>query len=204
MARSFGLIGATVALVLCGCASGDQSAPGPQKTGGDPGQQAAAARPPNIIILFADDLGYGDLGVQGDKQAVTPNVDALASHGVRLTNYYANHPVCSPSRAALLTGIYQQRMGFEYNSGTPQNTSPKFGIALDVPTLPERLNKAGYVTAAFGKWHVGFRPETMPTARGFDEYYGFLSGAHAYTRKAADGRRPGGMLRGAEIGRAHV
>ncbi|MCP5432822.1 MAG: sulfatase-like hydrolase/transferase [Alphaproteobacteria bacterium] len=154
-----------------------------------------AADKPNIVILFADDLGYGDLGVQGDKETLTPNIDAMAADGVRLTDYYADHPVCSPSRAALMTGVYQQRMGFEFNSGSPQNTSPKFGIALDVPTLPERLKAAGYTTGMFGKWHVGFRPETQPTARGFDEFYGFLSGAMPFTPKGAKGR-PSPILRG--------
>ena len=160
------------------------------------GPLAAASTKPNIVILFADDLGYGDLGVQGDIQAVTPNIDAMAAGGVRLTNYYSNHPVCSPSRAALMTGIYQHRMGFEFNSGSPQNTSAKFGIALDVPTLPERLKAAGYETGMFGKWHVGFRPETQPTARGFGTFYGFLSGAHAYTPQGLKGKAEGSMMRG--------
>ncbi|NWG45692.1 MAG: sulfatase-like hydrolase/transferase [Alphaproteobacteria bacterium] len=157
---------------------------------------ARAADAPNIVIFFADDLGYGGVGVQGDREAVTPVIDSLAATGVRLTNAYANHPVCSPSRAALLTGVYQHRFGFEHNSGSPQNTSPKFGIAASVPTLPERLKAAGYATGMFGKWHVGFRPETQPTARGFDTFYGHLSGAHAYTPAGRQGRTA--ILRGTE------
>ncbi len=172
----------------------------------------AATRPraaqPNIVLILADDLGYGDLGVQGDPEARTPNIDALAAQGVRFTSYYADHPVCSPSRAALLTGRYQHRMGFEYNSGAPRNTSPLFGIPTDTATIAERLKRAGYATAMFGKWHVGFEPDRVPTARGFDTFYGFLSGQHDYTPRsnapgagAADaraGRWGGGqtMLRG--------
>ncbi len=144
---------------------------------------------PNIVFILADDLGYGDLGIQGDKQAVTPNIDALSAHGVRLTNYYANHPVCSPSRAALLTGEYQHRMGFEYNSGSPNNTSPIFGLPPTATTIAQRLKAAGYATGMFGKWHVGFQPDRVPTAKGFDVFYGFLSGAHAYTPHSERARR---------------
>lgn len=166
------------ALAACAVAAGSVTA-GP----------TAEATKPNIIILLADDLGYGDLGIQGDTQAVTPNVDALATHGVRLTDYYANHPVCSPSRAALLTGEYQHRMGFEYNSGTPNNTSPIFGLPPSVLTVAQRLKTTGYATAMFGKWHVGFQPDRVPTAKGFDTFYGFLSGAHAYTPHTDRARR---------------
>jgi len=146
-----------------------------------------APQKPNIIILLADDLGYGDLGVQGDRQVATPNIDALAAKGVRLTDYYANHPVCSPSRAALLTGRYQQRMGFEFNSGSPRNTSPIFGLPPIEITIAQRLKSAGYATGMFGKWHVGFQPDRVPTSKGFDQFYGFLSGAHAYTPGSARG-----------------
>lgn len=152
---------------------------------------------PNIVFLLADDLGYGDLGIQGDKQAVTPNIDALAAHGVRLTDYYANHPICAPSRAALLTGIYQHRMGFEYNPGSPKNTPPIFGLPPSATTMAQRLKAVGYATAMFGKWHVGFQPDRIPTAKGFDVFYGFLSGAHSYTPQPPRGRK-GGTEAGAD------
>lgn len=152
-------------------------------------QAPATPSRPNIVFILADDLGYGDLGVQGDTQAVTPNIDALAAHGVRLTDYYANHPVCSPSRAALLTGEYQHRMGFEYNSGSPNKTSPIFGLPPSVTTIAQRLKGVGYATGMFGKWHVGFQPDRVPTAKGFDVFYGFLSGAHAYTPHTDRARR---------------
>ncbi len=134
-------------------------------------------RAPNIVFLVADDLGYGDLGVQGDKEVRTPNIDAIAARGARFTNYYANHHVCAPSRAALVTGVYQHRMGFEYNPG---GAGPNFGLPLDAPTVAERLKQQGYATALFGKWHLGQKPEQHPNARGFDHFYGFLGGTHPY------------------------
>lgn len=132
MKRKWVSVAALAFFLSWGCVHGEQQATAnPSKV-----EVLGATKQPNIVILFADDLGYGGLGVQGDAQAVNPNIDKIAADGVRLTNYYSNHPVCSPSRAALMTGIYQHRMGFEFNSGPPQNSSPKFRIALDVPTLP--------------------------------------------------------------------
>jgi arylsulfatase A-like enzyme len=152
--------------------------------------ERAATDRPNIILIVADDLGYGGLGVQGDPEVVTPNLDALARAGARFTDFYANHPVCSPSRAALMTGKYQHRMGFEHNSGTPRATSPRFGVPAAELTIAERLKARGYATGMFGKWHIGFAPDRTPTAQGFDTFYGFLSGAHAYTPRS-DRAQPG-------------
>lgn len=161
---------------------------------------SSASRPPaerpNIIILLADDLGYGDLGVQGGRDVATPNIDRLAAQGVRLTDYYAGHPVCAPSRASLMTGRYQHRFGFENNPGMAQRTDPDFGLPRDFPTLPERLKARGYATAMFGKWHLGWTDANTPTARGFDTFYGFLDGAMAYTADARSGAKT--MLRGTE------
>lgn len=168
---------------------------------------AQPAQRPNIVIILADDLGYGDLGVQGGKDIATPRIDKLAAEGVRLTDYYANHPVCAPSRAALMTGRYQQRFGFEDNPGpalepgfTPPPGAPAlaataetYGLPLDEPTLPERLKKLGYATAMFGKWHIGFVPEKRPNHRGFDNFYGFLGGAMAYVPDGPTGTKQ--MLR---------
>lgn len=200
MKRLSATLSAFALLACSSCAVGDRVAKDQIAAASVDGP--SRSEKPNIVILFADDLGYGGLGVQGDTEAVTPHIDALAAGGVRLTDYYANHPVCSPSRAALLTGVYQHRMGFEFNSGSPQNTSPKFGIAQDTPTLPERLRSAGYATGAFGKWHVGFSPATVPQARGFEQFYGFLSGAHPFTPEGADGRRGAGG--GNEAGRTQI
>lgn len=165
-----------------------------------PAPRPDAGRPdtdrPNIIILLADDLGYGDLGVQGGRDVATPNIDRLAAQGVRFTDYYANHPVCAPSRAALLTGRYQQRFGFENNPGAAQRNDTSFGLPKDAPTLPERLKARGYATAMFGKWHLGWTPQNQPTARGFDTFYGFLDGAMAYTADAKSGAKD--LLRGTQ------
>ncbi len=135
---------------------------------------------PNIVVILADDLGYADVGVYGCVDIPTPHLDAIAEAGVRFTDGYATHPVCSPSRAGLLSGMYQHRFGFEHNSGPEAYASTEFGIPRDVPTLAERLQSAGYATGMVGKWHVGFREGLRPHERGFDTYYGFLSGAHSY------------------------
>lgn len=148
----------------------------------------------NIIVILADDLGYADLGVQGGRDVATPNIDRLAAEGVRMTDFYANHPSCAPSRAALLSGRYQHRFGFENNPGPAQHNSPEVGLPRDVGILPERLRAHGYATGMVGKWHIGFTPQNLPTARGFDVFYGFLDGAMAYTAGAGSGAKA--MLRG--------
>ena len=170
-----GRLMAKLLVLLClGGALNSQAAPAP-------GSGPTPGRKPTIVFLIADDMGDGDLGVQGDKEVRSPHIDALAASGVRLTQYYANHPVCAPSRAAMLTGVYQQRMGFEFNPG---GAGPNFGLPVDTPTIAERLKAQGYATALLGKWHQGYKPEHHPNARGFDEFYGFLGGTHPYT---ADG-----------------
>jgi arylsulfatase A-like enzyme len=141
---------------------------------------AAEPRKPNIVVILADDLGYADLGCQGCKDIPTPNIDTLAKNGVRCTSGYSNHPVCSPSRAGLMTGLYPQRFGFEHNSGPEKFADPKFGVPKTVPTLAEKLKAAGYATGMIGKWHIGFKEGLRPHERGFDYHFGFLSGAHAY------------------------
>ena len=118
---------------------------------------ALAAGKPNIIIILADDLGYADLGCQGCQDIPTPHIDSIAASGVRFTDGYATHPVCSPSRAGLVSGMYQHRFGFEHNSGPERYASPKFGVPRSIPTLAERLKAAGYATAMAGKWHIGFK-----------------------------------------------
>jgi len=135
---------------------------------------------PNIILILADDLGYNELSCYGCKDIPTPNIDSIAENGVRFTQGYVTSPVCAPTRAGLLTGRYQQRYGFETNPGPEEYADEKFGLPLDQPTLAERLKEAGYVTAIIGKWHLGYKPELTPTKRGFDEFFGFLGGAHMY------------------------
>lgn len=145
----------------------------------------AAARQPNIVILLADDLGYADIGFHGCRDIPTPNLDALAAGGVRFTNAYVSCPYCSPSRAGLLTGRYQQRFGHEFNPGpTGEPTSPNVDMTIGLPvaetTIADRLQAAGYATGLVGKWHQGVAPKFHPQQRGFDEFFGFLGGAHVY------------------------
>jgi arylsulfatase A-like enzyme len=137
---------------------------------------ADAPRKPNVVILLADDLGYADVGFQGCKDIPTPHLDALARSGVRCTNGYVSGPYCSPTRAGLLTGRYQQRFGHEFNPGT----GPEIGLPLTETTMADRLKAAGYATGWVGKWHLGNAMKFRPQKRGFDETFGFLGGAHPY------------------------
>lgn len=144
------------------------------------------ARPPNVILVMMDDLGYGDLGSYGAPDARTPNVDRLARQGVRLTSAYANGPVCTSTRAALISGRYQQRVGLEWVlTGSPADRER--GLPVTGTSLPALLKTAGYASGLVGKWHLGWKPEFRPNAHGFDEFFGFLSGAHDYYSEAADG-----------------
>ena len=134
----------------------------------------AAENPPNIIIILADDYGYGDVGCYGSERFDTPNINALAAGGVRFTDFHSNGAVCSPTRAALLTGRYQQRTGI---SGVVTAAGHRHtGLDLEEFTFAEVLKPAGYATALFGKWHVGYDPKFNPVRQGFDEFIGFVSG----------------------------
>ncbi len=158
------------------------------------GAEGAETRPPNILVIVADDLGYGELSCQGNPEIPTPNIDSIASNGIRFTNGYVSGPYCSPTRAGLLTGRYQQRFGHEFNPGPAGEEAENFGLSLKERTLADRLKSAGYKTGMFGKWHLGYRPQFQPTRRGFDEYYGFLGGAHSYVEALTEGPNP--ILRG--------
>jgi len=144
-----------------------------------------AADKPNILFIVGDDMGYADVGFHGCKDIPTPNLDALAASGVRFTNGYVSGPYCSPTRAGLVTGRYQTRFGHEFNP------SGKDGLPLTEITVADRLKAAGYVTGLVGKWHLGTEPAMHPQKRGFDEFYGFLGGAHSYFDA-------GGILRNTE------
>jgi arylsulfatase A len=132
-----------------------------------------ARRPPNIVILLADDLGYGDLGFTGCPDVKTPNLDRLAAQSANFTHAYCNGPVCTPTRTALLTGKYQQRSGMDNVIYVNQR---ELGLDTNASLLPQTLKSAGYATGIVGKWHLGFQPKYFPTRRGFDEFKGFLSG----------------------------
>lgn len=137
---------------------------------------------PNFVLIVADDLGYGDLGFQGSKQIPTPNIDRLAREGIIFSNGYVSSPVCSPSRAGLLTGKNQVTFGYFDNTGPNQTGfDPDYqGLPLKEITLADKLKSLGYINGLIGKWHLGERAHFYPTKRGFDEFWGFLGGAHDY------------------------
>lgn len=144
-----------------------------------------AQRQPNIVFILADDAGYADFGFQGSQVMKTPHLDALARQGVVFGQAYVTAAVCGPSRAAILTGKYQQRFGFEENNVPgimSQSCLPddEMGLPLDQTTLADHLKKRGYKTALLGKWHQGNADRFHPTYRGFDEFYGFRGGARSY------------------------
>lgn len=141
------------------------------------GAAAQSQRPPNIVVIVADDMGYADLGVHGSRDMRTPNIDALARDAVRFTDAYVSGPYCSPTRAGMMTGRYPQRFGHEFNL-SPEHR--EFGLPLEETTIADRLKAAGYRTAIFGKWHLGVGEKYHPLQRGFEQFFGFLGGAHTY------------------------
>ncbi len=155
---------------------------------------ASVPRSPNILVLLADDLGWGEMTCQGNPQVPTPQIDALARNGIRFTSGYVSGPYCSPTRAGLMTGRYQQRYGHEFNPGNEDLVPAHFGLSLKEKTIGDRLKAAGYATGWFGKSHLGYSPEFHPLKRGFDEYFGFLGGSHDYLDAASDPHNP--ILRG--------
>lgn len=179
---------------------------------GRPDGFASAATPtspkrkPNVIVIIADDLGYADISAYGIKRISTPNIDRIGNEGVKFTNGYATAPVCSPSRAGLQTGRYQQRFGFEFNNG-PANRDAEQGLGLDTNeiTIAQALKDNGYRTALIGKWHLGSQEQFYPTKRGYEEFVGLLTGATSYIDAGAPGvitfRKPGGIKGGSADGR---
>jgi len=171
MNRSRPLVGLLGAALLVGIAPTARAAEEPAKR-------------PNIVLIVADDLGYGDLGCYGGRDIRTPRLDRLAADGVRLTDFYAS-PVCSPTRAALLTGRYPQRSGFDW---VIRYNEKDRGLAAAESCLARLPARRGYATALFGKWHLGYRPEFAPNAHGFAEFFGFLAAdLDYYSHKDANG-----------------
>lgn len=169
------------------------------------------AAPTAIVFILVDDMGYADLGCQGATDIQTPHADRLAREGLRFTDFYANAPVCTPTRCGFITGRWQQRTGLEWAFGftaqafrrqgsewIPETDIHGLGMPTDIPTLPGMLRAKGWATGCFGKWHLGYRDEYNPTRRGFDEYFGELLGHadyynHAYydgTYALRDGLKP--------------
>jgi N-acetylgalactosamine-6-sulfatase len=151
------------------------------------GASVVAADRPNIVLILADDLGYGDLGCYGHPVARTPHIDRLAARGVRFTQHYANGPECSPTRTALLTGRYQQRAGGlecaigtgnvgRYDDAIRLAGQRDLGLPSDQTVIPRVLQGAGYACGIFGKWHLGYEPKFNPVEHGWDEFFGYLGG----------------------------
>lgn len=160
-----------------------------------------AAAPPNIIFILVDDMGYGDLGCTGAEDIKTPHIDRIAAEGIQLTDFYANAPVCTPTRAGFMTGRWQQRLGIEFAFGyqveqqvlvdgkwVPEPGFHALGLPLKAKTLANYLKELDYATGAFGKWHLGYKDVYNPVNRGFDEYFGELLGhADFYKHTYFDG-----------------
>ena len=136
---------------------------------------AAETKKPNILFIVGDDMGFADVGFNNCKDIPTPNLDKLAKSGVHFSNGYVSAPYCSPSRAGLLTGRYQEKFGHEFNP-----MGGKQGLPLTETTIANRLKAVGYSTGLVGKWHLGNAPEMQPPQRGFEEFFGFLGGSHSY------------------------
>jgi len=167
-------------IVVCALMMGAVAAPMLLAAEGEP-----AARNPNIIVIVADDLGYGDVCGYSCHGLQTPHIDSLGANGVRFTDGHVTAPVCSPSRAGFITGRYQQRFGHEFNAGAAKRCEEMaLGLPTSQTTLADALKKAGYATGMVGKSHLGSRPQFHPMKRGFDEFFGFLHGANLYVEPA--------------------
>jgi arylsulfatase A len=143
------------------------------------------ARKPNVIFILVDDMGYADLSSFGSRDIRTPNIDRLAREGVKLTQMYSNGPVCTPTRAAFITGRYQQRVGLEW-AIVAGDQNP--GLPVEEGSIARTLKNNGYATALIGKWHLGSRPEFLPTRHGFDEFFGITGGnADMYSHRNLPG-----------------
>jgi arylsulfatase A-like enzyme len=144
---------------------------------------------PNFILIVADDLGFADLSMNGSKQIPTPNIDQLANEGINFTHGYVTSPVCSPSRAGLITGRNQVHFGYDNNISVNQpGFDPQFmGLPVSEKTIADRLKPLGYISGLIGKWHLGYEPQFHPLNRGFDEFWGYQGGGHDYFTSDPDG-----------------
>lgn len=156
----------------------------------DDGNTRLARDKPNYILIVADDLGFADLSFNGSTQIKTPNIDRLANTGVKFTEGYVSSPVCSPSRAGLLTGVNQVRFGHDNNIGGNQpGFDPQYlGLPLTQKTIADKLHPLAYTSGLIGKWHLGDEPQFHPLKRGFDEFWGYTGGGHDYFSSLPDGK----------------
>jgi arylsulfatase A-like enzyme len=162
---------------ICGCAHSAADA------------QPAAARP-NVVLIITDDVGYGDLGSYGAPDIRTPSIDGLAKAGVRFTQFYANGSSCTPTRAGLITGRYQDRVGLEHPLGHASSVEGTLGLTATGRSLPQLLKNAGYATGLIGKWHLGYLAHNSPLAHGFDMFFGFKAGYIDYWEHVDNGGLP--------------
>lgn len=144
---------------------------------------------PNVVLILTDDMGWADLGSYGATDVRTPHIDGLARDGVRLTDFYSNGVFCSPTRAGLISGRYQQRYGIEAPLPSEGAAGAENGLVARGRSLPRLMKQRGYATALVGKWHIGYTAAESPNAHGFDEFFGLKSGYHDYyTHRGSDGR----------------
>ena len=158
---------------------------------GSPAAQSPAGTPsrPNVVLILTDDLGWADIGSYGATDIRTPNIDSLARDGVKLTDFYSNGVLCTPTRAGLISGRYQQRYGLEIPLPNPGASGGDLGLPARGHSLPRLLKDHGYATALVGKWHLGHKPEFSPNAHGFDYFFGLKGGYHDYyAHTAGDGK----------------
>ena len=152
-------------------------------------QNNSASSKPNIIYIMADDMGYADLSCYGRKEYSTPNLDKLASEGMKFMNAYAAAPVCTPTRAAFMTGRYSARIPIGLREPAIPGRDSAVGLSAEIPSIASRLKTAGYETALIGKWHLGFVNKFAPNQNGFDYFYGIRTGAADYISHKGDGGR---------------
>jgi arylsulfatase A-like enzyme len=152
--------------------------------------QAQPPARPNVVLIITDDVGYGDLGSYGAPDIKTPNIDSLGRTGTRFTQFYANASSCTPTRAGLITGRYQQRVALERPLGHATSKDGALGLSPSGRSLPQLLKNAGYATSLIGKWHLGYTPQSSPLAHGFDSFFGFKSGYIDYYRHTDNSGAP--------------
>ena len=155
-------------------------------------RHAQTANPPrpNVVVIMTDDMGYADVGSYGASDIRTPNIDSLARDGIRLTDFYSNGVLCSPTRAGFISGRYQQRYGVEAALGNAGTPGGERGLRAAGFSMPQLLRNHGYATALIGKWHLGYTEDTSPRAHGFEYFFGLKSGFHDYYQHTSGDGKP--------------